>query len=81
MTIYRRKKDSDTWHWCRNCSNWPTSDYEEVTAKPTSGELDNECKAKEKAKNCSEQYSETLPNNVFMGEQGSPVNTYKFSKP
>jgi hypothetical protein len=54
MTIYRRKNDSDTWHWCRNCSNWPTSDYVEANAKPTSGELDNECKAKEKARNCRE---------------------------
>lgn len=54
MTIYRRKKDSDTWHWCKNCSNWPTSEYVEVTVsgRPTSGELDNECLAKEKAGNC-----------------------------
>ena len=53
--IYRRKKGSDTWHLCRNCSNWPTSDYEEVdrSSRPTSGELDNECEAKEKAKNCT----------------------------
>ena len=29
MTIYRRKKDIDTWHWCKNCSDWPTSDYKE----------------------------------------------------
>lgn len=26
---YRKKKGSDTWHWCRNCSNWPTSNFEE----------------------------------------------------
>jgi len=39
-----------------NCSNWPKDyeDYEEitVTGRPTSGELDNECLAKEKANNC-----------------------------
>jgi hypothetical protein len=54
MTRYRRKKDSDTWHWCRNCSKWPTWDYEEVNipAKPSSGELCNECRAKEKAGTC-----------------------------
>ena len=54
MTTYRKKKGSDTWHWCRNCSNWPTSDYDEVTTnnRPTSGELDNECRAKEKGGNC-----------------------------
>lgn len=52
MKEYRRKKGSDTWHWCRNCSKWPTSDYEVSYQKPTSGELDNECKAKEQANRC-----------------------------
>jgi len=50
---YRRKRGSDTWHYCKNCSNWPTSDYEERSTKPTNGELDNECQAKEKAGNCT----------------------------
>jgi hypothetical protein len=53
---YRRKKGSDAWHWCENCSNWPTGtagkDYDESYTKPTSGELDNECKAKEKDGTC-----------------------------
>lgn len=52
MAEYRRKKGSDTWHWCKNCSNWPTSDYEVRYTKPTTGELDNECKAKERDGNC-----------------------------
>jgi hypothetical protein len=55
MTEYRRKKNSDTWHWCTNCSNWPTSDYEVSHTRPTSGELDNECKAKENADNCKKK--------------------------
>ena len=45
---YRKKKWSDTWHWCKNCSNWPTSDYDVRYTKPTSGELCNQCKSKEK---------------------------------
>ena len=45
---YRRKKNSDTWHWVRTCSNWPTSDYVSQNSKPTSGELCNECKSKSK---------------------------------
>jgi hypothetical protein len=49
---YRRKKGSDTWHWCRNCSKWPTSSYDERTSKPSSGELCNECQSKEKAGTC-----------------------------
>lgn len=50
---YRRRKGSDTWHFCRNCSNWPTSDYDEQASKPTTGEFDNECLAKQKAGTCS----------------------------
>lgn len=53
MAKYRRRRDSDAWHWCRNCSNWPTYNYIESDSKPTSGELDNECRAKEKDDNCS----------------------------
>ena len=49
---YRRRKGSDAWHWCKNCSNWPTSNYEERQTKPTTGELCNECRAKEKDGNC-----------------------------
>lgn len=55
MAKYRKKKGSDTWHWCTNCSNWPTSDYDEREGKPSSGELDNECQAKEKAGNCTKK--------------------------
>ena len=49
---YRKKKDSDTWHWCRNCYNWPTSDYDERDTKPTSGELCDQCLSKDKDNNC-----------------------------
>jgi hypothetical protein len=54
VPTYRKRKGTDTWHWCRNCSNWPTSNYEEITTsgRPTSGELDNECRSKEQAGNC-----------------------------
>lgn len=48
MTAYRRKKGKDTWHWCRNCSNWPTFYYDERSSKPTSGELCNECLSKDR---------------------------------
>lgn len=56
MTTYRRKNDSDTWHWCTNCTNWPTSDYKEVTLpegkRPSSGELDKQCRSKEREGTC-----------------------------
>ena len=51
MATYVRG-NSDTWHWCRNCSNWPTVDCEERYSKPSSGELCNECRAKDDAGTC-----------------------------
>lgn len=56
MPYYRRKKDSDTWHWCTNCDDYPQSDYVQEWhpngERPKTGELDNQCLAKEKAGNC-----------------------------
>lgn len=50
---YRKRNGSyDTWHFCANCTNWPTTDYKEQTSKPTTGELCDQCQAKEKAGNC-----------------------------
>ena len=48
---YRRGLGHDTWHWCRTCSSWPTSAYEEK-AGVNQGELCNECRAKEMAGSC-----------------------------
>ena len=48
---YRRKNGSDTWHWCRNCTNWPTSDYDERTSRP-SYDLCNQCLGKERNSDC-----------------------------
>lgn len=50
---YRKRKGNDTWHFCSNCSNWPTKDYDEQSSKPTTGEFCNECKAKKDNNNCS----------------------------
>ena len=25
---WHKRKGTDTWHFCTNCTNWPTSDYE-----------------------------------------------------
>lgn len=59
MTTYRKKKGSDpsyAWHWCTNCTNWPTSDYDEVTLpegkRPTGGELCDQCLGKEDKRDC-----------------------------
>lgn len=50
---YRRRKGSDTWHWCRNCNTWPTHDYDERATKPSSGDLCNTCKARDAAGSCT----------------------------
>lgn len=39
-------------HWCWYYTNWPKSDYDVCYRKPTYGELDEECKTKEKSGNC-----------------------------
>lgn len=49
---YRKRSGTDTWHFCANCSNWPTSDYVRSPKKPNSGELCNECRSKRKNLNC-----------------------------
>jgi hypothetical protein len=50
---YRKRNGSDTWHWCRNCNAWPTSNYDERETKPSGGDLCNECKAKDANGNCT----------------------------
>lgn len=49
---YRRKQNNDRWHFCTNCSNWPTKNYIESTSRPTYGELCDKCKDKENNGNC-----------------------------
>jgi hypothetical protein len=57
MPHYRKKRSTDTWHWCKNCPGWPISSYEEEwhsdTERPAVGELCNQCKSKEKANDCT----------------------------
>jgi hypothetical protein len=48
---YRKRHDHDSWHWCRNCTNWPTSNYTESDTAG-SGEKCNECLAKERNGDC-----------------------------
>lgn len=50
---YRRRNGADTWHYCRNCTLWPTADYKEQSTKPTTGELCNQCRSKDSAGTCA----------------------------
>lgn len=51
-STYRKRNGSDTWHFCTNCTQWPTSDYKEQSTKPTSGDLCNQCKGKRDNNDC-----------------------------
>jgi len=50
---YRRLKSDDTWHWCRNCSNWPALEKSDIRpTRPSSGEFCDECLAKDTSGEC-----------------------------
>ena len=51
---YRRRIGSDTWHFCTNCTEWPTQagSYVEQSTRPTTGEFCNQCLAKQRDNNC-----------------------------
>ena len=58
---YRRRIKSDTWHFCRSCSNWPGSvrtakrkaeRFESRTLPPNTGELCDQCLAKRRKGKC-----------------------------
>lgn len=50
---YRKRGGHDTWHFCSNCSTWPTSHYELRSHTPSTGVLCNECESKRAHGNCS----------------------------
>jgi hypothetical protein len=52
---YRRRNESNTWHWCENCNNWPTTPrtYVERRDEPKSRELCEECSALQNKGNCT----------------------------
>lgn len=52
-TLFRKRKGHHTWHFCVNCSTWPTSDYETSLDRPKNGELCNECKTRLAKGNCN----------------------------
>ena len=52
LVEYRRGRGHDTWHWCRNCSTFPTNNFESIRGRPSTGELCNECRGKEMSERC-----------------------------
>jgi hypothetical protein len=53
MVVYRRKEDSQTWHWCSNCSQYPTGqDIIKRQSRPEYGQFCEECTVKEQTGDC-----------------------------
>lgn len=52
MSEYRRRRSADTWHWCANCSSYPTEHYVVSQGRPNHGELCNECQVKQRTGAC-----------------------------
>jgi hypothetical protein len=54
MVTYVKGNHSFTWHWCKNCTQYPPIIYEDQSNRPTY-DLCNECKTKEKKGECKIQ--------------------------
>jgi hypothetical protein len=56
MPTYVQAPGSDSWHWCENCTSYPSNIAKREThpgkERPKSGELDDQCKAKERNGDC-----------------------------
>lgn len=50
---WRRRNDSDAWHFCTNCTQYPSGATDKVSyTKPTSGEFCNQCLRKAANNDC-----------------------------
>jgi hypothetical protein len=50
---YRRRERNQTWHWCRNCPDWPENGrYISKQGKPTSGSLHDRCLSLDEGGGC-----------------------------
>jgi hypothetical protein len=49
---YRQHDTSDVWHFCSNCSDWPTADFSREPDKPEGRALCSECQNKRDSDNC-----------------------------
>ena len=51
---YRREYGTSHWHWCKNCEDFPTSNYTIRHFSPKYGDLCPKCKELEEAGSCEE---------------------------
>jgi hypothetical protein len=56
MVEFRRRQESDQWHWSKKCSNYPTErDVISKKTVPEYGSLCKECQKKEPLKELVEE--------------------------
>jgi len=53
LTVYRKRSNTQCWHFCSNCSEWPSDDYQESIDRPAARDLCQECKNKLSKKECT----------------------------
>jgi len=68
-TFYRKLRDEQVWHFCRNCPNWPRAGYEE---------RDNRNPPHEFCRGCIEMHHEETCE--WANVELSPARSYRGSK-
>jgi hypothetical protein len=54
---YRRTMSGTIWHWCRNCSSWPSRDFRQREDKPSTWDgqsLCDECDMRAHSSKCQQ---------------------------
>jgi hypothetical protein len=51
MVEYVRGSETDNWHWCKNCTQYPMYIYQKTSIEPHS-RLCEQCKTLEKNMDC-----------------------------
>jgi hypothetical protein len=65
---YVRGSESDKWHWCKNCTQYPMYIYQKTSVEPLS-DLCKQCKTKEANGNCQyETLDRTAPERELKRE-------------
>jgi len=52
MVEYVKGSEVDKWHWCKNCTQYPSYIHQRRSVRPHS-DLCNQCKVKEDNKDCT----------------------------
>jgi hypothetical protein len=62
MTEFRRRQNSERWHWSKDCENYPTQQDVIIShTEPEYGFLCDECKNKEPLKKTSQKATARKP--------------------